>query len=478
MRCKTCDYPLWNLPARQCPECGTAFRPSEFEFVANSVQFLCPDCGQAYYGTGEHGHLEPSTFDCVSCGHNVVMDNMVLLPTAGVEEKQTKIDHMPWLQRHEAGRVKSWLRTVGLAMAAPHRLIANTPDDSPSGQAWWFMIVTMLIGLLFAAGPMVIYVISLGFIMGGAGLGFTSIPILIGVIVVPGIIFAWGLISQVLLSATGGGALGIGRTYEAICYSASVQLVACVPCLGFYILPFAWIWWIISATIMMKVGQRISVGRAIGTVAVPALLALAALIASLVVAVVGFTNRMGNMTTTMGPQSISVALQSQSNMQGYPVHVSELLLDWSLFHSNLIAVNSMTVAINVPISDATLADFDGTGNPTVLQTEVQDVIDAMPENVIAYRLADYVFTYPGIDPATMPVAQLWTFVQSLDPDQNTGVNTTQIAVGLADGTTQWLDSATFSTSLTQQNTVRASVGLPPLPDPSTVTHDVPAVDGG
>ena len=68
MRCKQCDYRLWNLTARRCPECGTPFLPSEFEFVPNSVQFCCPHCGQAYYGTDAKGHLVPPAFTCGRCG--------------------------------------------------------------------------------------------------------------------------------------------------------------------------------------------------------------------------------------------------------------------------------------------------------------------------------------------------------------------------------------------------------------------------
>ena len=80
MQCKSCEYPLWNLKARQCPECGTPFTPSEFEFVINSVRYCCPHCNQAYYGTSEKGHLVPSEFDCVTCGRHLTMDEMVLLP--------------------------------------------------------------------------------------------------------------------------------------------------------------------------------------------------------------------------------------------------------------------------------------------------------------------------------------------------------------------------------------------------------------
>ncbi len=73
MRCKTCGYRLWNLTEQRCPECATPFRPSEFEFVPNSVQFCCPHCGQAYYGTGPQGHLEPASFVCAKCGNAIQM---------------------------------------------------------------------------------------------------------------------------------------------------------------------------------------------------------------------------------------------------------------------------------------------------------------------------------------------------------------------------------------------------------------------
>ena len=60
MHCRNCEYALWNLTTRECPECGTAFRPSEYEFVPQSVRFCCPHCDHPYYGTGEKGHIEPA----------------------------------------------------------------------------------------------------------------------------------------------------------------------------------------------------------------------------------------------------------------------------------------------------------------------------------------------------------------------------------------------------------------------------------
>ena len=88
MRCEHCGYRLWLLLSRRCPECGTEFKPSDFEFVPHAVQFCCPHCNQAYYGTSSQGHLRPIEFDCVSCGRHIHMDEMVMMPTDGVDEEQ------------------------------------------------------------------------------------------------------------------------------------------------------------------------------------------------------------------------------------------------------------------------------------------------------------------------------------------------------------------------------------------------------
>ena len=66
MRCQNCNYTLWNLTTRECPECGTPFLPSAQDFQPNSVRFCCPGCDQDYYGTSPRGHLVPSAFSLPS----------------------------------------------------------------------------------------------------------------------------------------------------------------------------------------------------------------------------------------------------------------------------------------------------------------------------------------------------------------------------------------------------------------------------
>lgn len=86
MHCRNCDYALWNITSRECPECGTAFRPSDYEFVPQSLRFCCPHCDHPYFGTGDKGHIEPKSFACLRCGRPVSMDDMVLRPGALVPD--------------------------------------------------------------------------------------------------------------------------------------------------------------------------------------------------------------------------------------------------------------------------------------------------------------------------------------------------------------------------------------------------------
>jgi hypothetical protein len=105
----------------------------------------------------------------------------------------------------------------------------------------------------------------------------------------------------------------------------------------------------------------------------------------------------------------------------------------------------------------------------------QAAADAMPANVVAHRLGDYVFTYHGID-STAADPQLWIVIKSNDPAQNPFNDPNErIAVGLTDGTTTRHSAPRFAAALADQNALRASLGLPPLPIPSQVLHDAPAV---
>lgn len=268
MRCKQCGYRLWNLPARRCPECGTGFVPSEFEFTHNSVQFRCPHCLQSYYGTGEKGHLVPIDFVCAGCQRPVHMDEMILFPTEGVEERQTQIDRMPWLERQERGFFRAWFATIGQSLVSPGQLIRSLPDTASASQAWWFATVTntpvMVLGTGAIAVLPIMFVVG-AFGSGGGGppplalAGMLSLVFAAGFLITPVTIAVWGLVVHGLLRFTGSTSGPLRRTYEAICYSTGANVGSAIPCLGFC---FGWIWWLVSAVIMVKFAQKVEGWRA------------------------------------------------------------------------------------------------------------------------------------------------------------------------------------------------------------------------
>jgi hypothetical protein len=112
MRCRSCDYALWNLPAGRCPECGDPFKPSDFDFIVGQVRFLCPHCRQAYYGDDKRGQLRPRAFNCVRCGQAVHIDDTLLLPAEGVGEYESQTNQLAWEQRREIGSMPALVSTL------------------------------------------------------------------------------------------------------------------------------------------------------------------------------------------------------------------------------------------------------------------------------------------------------------------------------------------------------------------------------
>ncbi len=275
MWCKTCDYQLWNIKARRCPECGTPFAVSDYEFVPNSVKFCCPHCGQDYYGTGPRGHLDPPAFDCVSCSQPVTMDEMVLLPAEGLDAEQTRVFRTPWLQRKTNGWFGSWWSTVKMALFSPTKLMHGLAPAPQPGEAIRFAVATYL--FMMAVGAAIFTIIGL---LGGMFAGSTPGDAMLLPMLVMGL-YAAGLLIAVLITAslahlvlriTGGTAHGFGRTIEAACYAAGVSVLILTGC-GTHLF---WPWWLISATLMLRQGQRVHGARAaLSLLALPILLIVA-----------------------------------------------------------------------------------------------------------------------------------------------------------------------------------------------------------
>jgi hypothetical protein len=490
MRCKNCDYPLWNLTGQKCPECGTPFRPDEFEYVRNSVQFCCPYCDQAYYGTSRRGHLVPASFDCVSCGHRVHMNEMVLRPAEGITEEQTRLDRMPWLNRAATGRLKAWLKTIGRSMVSPVRLIDGAPAEASTAQAWWFACLT-LAAVLFCGGglPMLAFGVLLTITGGSDALELLTASgsyLLGGVVAWMILIALWGLVTHGILHITGGAAHGLGRTYQALCYSAGPSVIAAVPCLGLYLLWIpAVVWWMVSAVLMVSNAQKVGGGRAA--------------VATLMFPVIGGVLTFGGFFAMMffSVQQAAVATVQSTTTMSASVETQRLvdaLLDYATDHdgagppnaiallqqpdfdgSAFIATGSQTALTDVPIGNFDLESI-GYLMAAERQSVLEQFIDEQAGDIVAHRVGDFVFTYHGIDLDDADPG-LWTVIRW--PDRSTLPARWQEAawVGYADGRVVPLTPFGFDGFLTQQNALRAAEGLPPLPHPRNVGQDEPVTTG-
>lgn len=492
MRCKTCDYRLWNLESRQCPECGTAFVPSQFEFVPNTVQFCCPHCQQPYYGTGPKGHLVPSTFACVKCGESIGMDRMVLRPTEGVVEEQTAVAHLPWLERRRRGRVRALLATAWMAMIGPTRVVAMLPDDREAKQAWWFAFLVNGLGVtlglsIFFVFPLV-FVVGVGGRRGGASaalgillaLVIMLVCILVGTLVS---ILLWSLVTHGILRLTGGTDRKLRSTAQILCYSTGPNIMIAVPCLGLYLSMVSWIWCAVSAIFMVKETHKVGGGRA-------ALAVLTFPVASSVTVFVLYGWLMFRVVTMAGAvpttaavtrmvagetQAVVDAVRSFAAANGrYPNHAIELALLGDLGAGEFVLSSSDTYQEDVPVGPGSLMDFEFAGR-SARQEAARAAEAALPDGVIAHRLGDFVFTFHGMRPASADPG-LWIVIVSPDPSANATVPFDRwMVVGRADGTIERFSVDVFGAARNRQNALRAQYSLPPLPSPRTITHESPAV---
>jgi hypothetical protein len=496
MRCRACDYTLFNLKARQCPECGAAFRPSDFEFVAEAVRFCCPHCDQAYFGTGERGHLVPPEFACVQCGQHVHMDDMVLRPAQGVSEAQAQAGVNPWLERARRGRLRAWFAVIGMAMTAPGKLMRATPETSSQAQAWWFAVLTTTVINIVAAAPILCVAIGMPLmIVGSRGqrgpsaswmastVGLGMLLSLVGVIIASIVsIGLWALVVHGVLRLTGPCAHGLGRTCQAVCYSAGANALTAVPCMGQY---FGWIWWVISAVLMVKEGQRVSGGRATLAVLAFPVVSIVVIVGVYGWIVVSSMNASAGRAAAAWPSSATASTDTRwlgqallvynGGFGGWPAHGIELINENHIGAAGVIVRGSATTELDVPVGDVSLAAFQYLP-PNRRRQAAQALADALPRDVVAHRLGDFVFTYHGVD-AKAAHPSLWLAV--LWPDPGVSGQGPPVIVHMAqlDGAVKSVVAADFPRQLREQNQLRAQGGLPPLPDPALITHAAPARAG-
>ena len=484
MRCKSCNYPLWQLTSRECPECGTPFKPSDFDFVPNSVRFCCPHCQQTYYGIGPRGHLEPFSFECVTCNRAITMDQTVTLPAEGVLDAQTQPGRNPWAERRQSSLFGAWFRTVGLAIGMPYRLAANTPPSSSGGAAFAFGYSVLLLYSL--TGVVWLFAFPMVFLAGrSAGMGLGVVASLVAAVIgLAVLLLLLILVVHGALRLTGSAERGLRGTAQAICYSAAVNVPMAVPCVSFYIAWLGWIWWAIAAGFMLVAIHRIRSWRAVVAVSVPVsmvVLSVAGLIAFAVLqgqragaAAAAAAAAAPPASQVLGMQStkrVVQALADSAGREGYPQHIAEAIASGSPI--NLLAYDAAPGRDRqVLIGGISLDRF--LNMPTELQSAVaQSAAAELPFETVAYRVGDYVFTYPGIDPskADSGEAGLWLVVYWPLGLAKTDSTSGLVCTGEVRGVVRSQVAQGFESVLAAQNTLRAQFGLRAIPHPADLSEN-------
>ena len=148
------------------------------------------------------------------------------------------------------------------------------PADSPTGAAWRFALATWLI----IAGVGISVLLGIGIVAslfsGGPGIGGAPIRSILAMVVLAALALVplaiWAAAAHVVLLVTGGARYSFSRTCEAICYSSGTCVLTLIPICGTY---FYWIWWLVTAAIMLKERQRVHGLRAtLAALALPILL--------------------------------------------------------------------------------------------------------------------------------------------------------------------------------------------------------------
>ncbi|MCP3906317.1 MAG: hypothetical protein GY715_22065 [Planctomycetes bacterium] len=490
MRCTSCNYALWNMADRTCPECGEIFQPSQFTFAPGRVRFSCPHCDEVYYGTSERGHLQPAEFECVGCGQRIAMDDMLLSPGDGVREQDTTPGSMPWLQRQHRGVLMALFQTIGMALVRPRRLMSGVPADASVGESLVFgVITTVAVYLVGGIVPLAMWI--MGFMgpggMGGWGMAvFFGYYILFGAVTTVSVLLIWPMVAHLALRITGGTEQGLDRTIQAIGYSAGANVISAVPCFGMYI---GWLWWLVSATVMVQTAHRVSPGRAALSVLAAPLLAIVTVIVVINISVFAATtggafgggwNPQQQNTMTLAGAIVNYGWQNAGNG---PEHAVELTLSgnigpWTFAGatpapSPFLQPGTKTTESDLPVGTGSLADFVKMSRSARLG-EIKTTLDAQPAGRVAHRFGDFVFTHHGVDLSTQDPS-LWVVVMLPDPDVNgPPAAVDPVYIGYASYQVHEITYGAMAQELATQNQYRTGLGMPPLPDPVTVTHGTPA----
>lgn len=370
MRCKKCEYPLWNLPPGACPECGNEFRPGAFEFKVGEVRFCCPHCDQAYYGDTTHGHLDPSSFDCVGCGRSIEQDECIVRPLEGQDAIDTTL--APWFDSTH-GLFKRTVFTAGWAMVRPGDLARGIPRDSSPNAGIVFLLLVNILALVVGFLPIIFVVMAVPlWTQGLNAVNAPGIGMATGVVsIFGGFTFATSVVSVLLIALVGHGILrltgpvdgGLGRTVTLACFGSGPVLIVAIPCLGPYCgSQVSGVWAIVSTILLLAAGQRVGGGRATLAVLTVPVLAILAFIGFMVISAAVTTTARPVGARPLPNLALMSAVEVEDDVEGI---VRELLPEIANVSATAILDVKLPVRLRADgLGDLVPAPFTATSSPT------------------------------------------------------------------------------------------------------------------
>ena len=263
MRCQNCDYRLWNIKGRHCPECSNTFTPSDYHFKPDAVEFCCPHCMHVYLGTPPHGHPDPADFNCTNCNQHIHMNDMLLRPVDPREEAFIVSLPNPWTLTTKSNRLANWLLTIQQSALSPQKLIDGTPTKGGSLDALAFassiILVICVVGL-----ELPFLVISIVEVLNGSlesffmNLLFAS-GMLIGSFI---LLLLQSAVVHALLKCTGGTQQDLGCTFKTLAYTMGPLLGLALPCCNIVLFIPLMFWYYVGSSIALVRMQQVHPVRA------------------------------------------------------------------------------------------------------------------------------------------------------------------------------------------------------------------------
>lgn len=282
MRCRGCEYELWNMKPGGCPECGRQWRFEDFRFRPFSAQFLCPHCDHTYGGTDPQGLPIPRAFICAGCKQPIDLDQMRALPAPQTDGSRAMDDVHPWSERSRLGYWRSFWQTVGQSMSQPSQVGRTLPERTNLKSALFFSLLCSTIGIVFSTSPLLL-LIGVGSLRGMSGIEYVLIFVaqLIGVVLGSAILgqilfLLWGSCSHAILRMGGDVRRPLLDTLSATLFCTGPFIISAVPCCGFYILWVSFIWMAVAMIYAFVTLHNVSGFRASVAVLLPILAVLVA----------------------------------------------------------------------------------------------------------------------------------------------------------------------------------------------------------